>query len=383
MVNKKQIAFAFSMVDPHNIHVADGIAAYAREHEPWNFVADFETPSLSLRRLADWPGDGIVAMIESAAEARLAASLKVPVVNISGAMAVSTVPRVMADQFAIGQLAAEHLLARHFQRFAFYGLRGVYYSQRRLQGFVERVKQNGSVCSVLEAPSSINARRPWKQRTESIDQWLKTFEPPVGLLAVHDSRAMTILDACAANGLSVPEDVAVLGVDNQETVCRFARVPLSSVSRNDREIGYRAAALLDRLMAGKRPPKRDVLVPPEGVHARESTDILAIDDPEVAVAVRYIDHHATEAITVDMVVQHLPVSRRWLEYRFKEHLGCTPHEYLCRARVRQAKSLLSSRQKLKMHQVAAACGFTDTRHLRSVFERLTGMTPGEYHRALF
>jgi len=102
MANKKQIAFAFSMVDPHNIHVADGIAAYAREHEPWNFVADFETPSLSLRRLADWPGDGIVAMIESAAEARLAASLKVPVVNISGAMAVSTVPRVMADLFAIG-----------------------------------------------------------------------------------------------------------------------------------------------------------------------------------------------------------------------------------------------------------------------------------------
>ena len=380
MPEAKQIAFAFSMVDPHNMHVVSGIADYAREHGPWNFFADFEGPVLSLRSLKGWPGDGIIAMIETSAEARAARDMHIPVINISGAMARSTVPRVMVDQLAIGQLAAEHLLARHFQHFAYYGLRGVYYSRVRQEGYVSRVRQNESTCSVFEASSSIATRRPWRKRTESLETWLKTLKPPVGVFAVHDMRASMVMDACAAVGLRVPEDVAVLGVDNQETICNLSRVPISSVSRNDRQIGYQAAALLDRLMARKRPPKRDKLIPPEGVFHRKSTDVLAIDDPEVASAVRHIDHHATEEISVDTVVQHLPVSRRWLEYRFQEYLGCTPHEYICRARVEQAKKLLTSRHKLRLHQIASACGFTDTRHLRTAFKRITGVTPAEYRR---
>ena len=217
---------------------------------------------------------------------------------------------------------------------------------------------------------------------ELLEEWLKTLECPVGVMAVHDHHARMVLDACLRLGLRVPQDVALIGFENDEVACQFGQVPLSSVARNSWREGYEAAALLDRLMAGRRPPKRDILIPPEGVVARRSTDMAAIENPHVAAAVQFIREHLEQPFNVKILEQHMSVSHCYLYYHFKQCLNCTPHQYINRARIQRAKELLADPNKLKLHHIARVCGFSETRRLRLVFRRLTGQTLAEYRRAL-
>ncbi len=179
-------------------------------------------------------------------------------------------------------------------------------------------------------------------------------------------------------GLDVPHDVALMGIDNDDTVCEFCDPPLTSVSRSGEQVGYEAAALLDRLMAGKSPPTGDVLIPPDGVIERRSTDIIAFEDAYVTKCVRYIHDHLDEAFGVERLIAVAGISRRLLERRFKQHTGMSPYQMLSQARVDRAKCLLTDPARLTLHRVAASCGFVDTRHLRLTFMRLTGKPPAAY-----
>ena len=188
-------------------------------------------------------------------------------------------------------------------------------------------------------------RRNWHHWLEGLRQWLKTMKPPFGVMAAHDIRARMVVDACHQLGLFVPHDVAVIGVDNDRLACEVSRPTLTSVARNGRQIGYRAAQLLDRLLSGRRPPKADVIVPVAGVVARESTDIVPVDDPNLSRAVRFIRGHLDQPFSVEDLLRHVSVSRRWLEYRFRERFGHSPHEYICEARIERAKQLVGRGDK--------------------------------------
>ena len=301
-----------------------------------------------------------------------------PVVNFSGSLRGAGLPRVMVDQQAIGRQAAEHLLDCGFRRFAYHGLERVWSSELRKKAFVEHVLRRGGECSVLEVPSSIGRRRSWHDWQEPLQQWLRTLKPPVGLMAVHDRRATMVLDTCGRLGLRVPDDVAVIGADNDEVSCEICHPPLSSIARNDWRLGREVAALLDRLMSGKRPPAADVLVPPEGVVRRRSTDVVAIEDPHVALVARFIHENLSQPFGMESLAPLVPISRRWLAHQFKECLGITPHEFICRARVERAKELLTRPKKLPLKQISSACGLSEPRRFRVVFQRLTGTTPAEY-----
>lgn len=379
-----RVALAFPLEHPHLGRVAAGIKDYARDHGEWTLALAPETRGASLRSLRGWPGDGVIALVNNRADARVARQMQLPVVNISGALRNAGVPCVTDDQLAVGRMAADHLLDCGFRRFGYYGLRGVWYAQQRGRGFSTRIEQHGGRCSLLEAPSNLTPRWPWQYWVEPLEQWLRTLEPPVGLMATLDVRATVVLDACHRLGLSVPDDVAVIGVNNSESACQLSHPAISSIARNGYQIGYQAAGLLDRLMARKPLLQHEILVPPDGVVKRASTDVVAVEDPHVAVAVRFIREHAGEPFGVERLLRLAPVSRRWLEQRFKHCLGRTPHEFICRTRVERAKQLLIGPEKLKLKQVADACGFSDTMRFRLVFQRLTGTTPAEYrssHRA--
>jgi LacI family transcriptional regulator len=357
-----------------------GVMDYAAHRGTWTLDMNAET--LSVEGLADWPGDGALTMLLTPAQVRAAKNLAIPVVNVSGRLPPGGVPRVMADQEALGRLAAEHFLERGFRQTAYFGQQGVWYSQQRQHGFVERIKQAGGECSVLEGPRSFDRRHPWHRWMAPLEEWLKTLTLPLGLMAVHDQRARMVLDACLHLGLRVPEDLAIIGVDNSEVACEFSQVPISSVARNNWREGYEAAALLDRLMAGKQPPKHDILIPPEGVVTRRSTDAEAIDNPHVAAAVRLIHEHLGEPFGIEILENRLAVSRRYLYYQFQRCLKCTPHQYVSRARVERAKEMLEGPDKPKLRSIARACGFSNTTRLGLVFNRITGMTLAEYRRSL-
>ncbi len=385
----RHVALVYPVSVPWMALFLRGVSDYAEQRGGWLITASPPALSwageepLSLADLRGWPGDGVIAAITSRDELRVAKRLGKPIVNMAATLRDSGFPRVMPDHYGMGRLAAEHLLERGLRRLAYYGVAGLWFSQQRCAGFVERARQAGVSCTVLEAPRHPDPRQSWPQRIAPLTKWLRQMRPPVGLLAMQDYRARAVMDECQRLGLAIPHDVAVLGMEDDPTVCDFCRPTLSSVSRNGWRLGYETAALLDRLMDGHPPPPHDILVPSDGVVARQSTDTVAVDDPHVAAAVHFIHDHLTEPFGVDRVVCATSISRRQLEIRFRRVLGCTVHDYLCRERIERAKRLLGSGERIKFQQVAAACGLQTAERLRLVFKRVCGQTPQQYRATAY
>ena len=209
---------------------------------------------------------------------------------------------------------------------------------------------------------------------------MKSLAPPVGILAVHDFRARAIVEECLWLGLDVPHEIAVLGFDDDPTVCEFCQPSLSSISHSSWRIGYEAAALLDRLMSGHARASEDILIPPGGIITRRSTDTIAVDDPHVTMALRYMHDHAGERFDIAKMMTRMPVSRRRLETQFRRLLRCSPYEYLCRLRVEQVKKKLVQQPKIKLRGIATSSGFANPTRMALVFRRVTGLTPTAFRQ---
>ena len=327
----RRVALAFPVTVSWTAILADGIADYARQHGGWDLTtspptfSEAEELALTTYNLRGWPGNGIIAIISSAAESRIARCLGTPVVCIGGNLGQCGLPRVTVDQYAVGRLAAEHLLSLGLRHLAYYGLRGPWYSQERQRGFLDQARTAGTTCQVFESSPNTDPRATWERRRASLGRWLKSLRPPVGIFAVHDYRARVIADECIRLGLDVPHDVAVLGVGNDLTACEFCQPMLSSVSRSPWQVGYEAAKLLDRLMSGDTIVQHDIFIPPDGVVTRRSTDTITVDDPHVSAAVHFMRDHLNDAFGIEQVMKHVPISRRRLHEQFQRLLNRTPY----------------------------------------------------------
>lgn len=360
--------------------VVAGILDYARACGGWSMSRAPERLDSSVDWLKHWDGDGALVVLTRRKQAALARRMPMPVVNLGGYLRDSGVPTVAADDVSIGRMTAEHLLERRYVRFGYFGPRGVWYVSRRLEGFRAGVLQQGASVEVLWAAGPFEAVRGWVDERQELTKWLRRLEPPVGIMAATDQRALMVLDACARVGLRVPEDIAIVGVDNDVVACEFSRPSLSSVDRDDLAHGRMAAGLLDRLMRGQRPAFTPILVRPQRVVARGSTDALAIEDATVAAVVARAKEHLGERFGVERLVQWANLSRRTLEGRFRQSLGWAPYEFLCRMRVERAKTLLLEPVRRPLASVAAECGFGEPRRLREAFQRVVGMGPVEFRR---
>ena len=231
---------------------------------------------------------------------------------------------------------------------------------------------------IFDEIHSIGPRTTWQQRISGLVPWLKTLQPPIGLFVVHDYRARLVIEECKNLGLQVPHDVAVLGVDNDPTVCECCRPTLSSVCRNGFLHGYEAARTLDQLMAGKSIDDEPTYIPPVGVVRRRSTDTITVDNPHVTTVIQYMYEHLGEPFGIKRLLRLVPVSRRNLEKQFRRHLHCTPYEYLVWLRVEKAKQLLREKKRLKIGEIAEISGFPNPVQFRTVFKRLTKQNPRQY-----
>ena len=359
-----------------------GIADFARKHEEWTFVMRPDSYTVSLESLHDWNGDGAIALVDTEAALGITRKLPFPVVNLSGALRDADLPRVMVNHRAVGRLAAEHLLECGFRRFAFYGVQNLWYVELRREGFVERVEQEGYHCATLMVDPARMHGNPLSDGQKKLEQWLSTIAVPVGLLACDDHHARMVSQACSSLKLDVPSNVGIIGVDNQEIICEFCEPPLSSVSRNDYEVGFQAAALLDRIISDKRSAKDVILVPPGDVVRRDSTDIVGVNDVFVTAAIRYIRQNIERQFGIEHLATQISVSRRYLEQKFRSQLDCTPMDYLFKLRIERAKQMLAANQQMKISHVARACGFTNSLQLRRAFHRIIGVSPQKYRQTL-
>ncbi len=382
---RRQVALVYPLAVPWMTEFVRGVIDFGEKHGGWSLTTSPPSlmgageETLTLDGLQGWPGHGAIAAILNDADIDSARRLGIPVVNLAATLRHPEVPSVWPDHYGMGRMAAEHLLERGLRRLAYFGLEGFWFSELRGRGFAERAEEAGCTCDVLQVPRRLGPGANWYKRTELLVRWLKQLSPPVGLLAVQDYRARAVMEECERIGLRIPHDVAVIGMEDDPTLCDFCQPTLSSVSRNSWRLGFETAVMLNRLMEGQS-SLGDVVVPSEGVTGRQSTDTIAVEDLHLAAALHFIHDHLSEPFGIDQVVRATSISRRQLEIRFRRILGCTPHEYLNGKRVDRVKQLLSAPGKTKLHNVMTACGFSSVKRLRLVFKRLTGMTPLEYRR---
>jgi len=376
----KHIALALPLDIVFVERLLPGILDFARDQGGWVFTRIPERLTSSFEWLRNWEGDGAFVLISNKTDVKVAQSLPIPIVNVGGYVKDARVPTVTLDQQMVGRLAAEHLLARRFHRFGYYGVRDLWYSEQRRIGFETALLEAGYKCSSIESTNLIRSPWDWRRVGGQLARWLRSLQLPVGIMASWDLRAQMLSEACAMIGLRVPEDVAIVGVDNDPIACEFCIPQLTSVSRNDREVGWQAANLLSQLLEGKRSLKLPILIAPDRVVARRSTDTLVIEDAEVARIVQQVRDHLNEVFGVERILRLSPLSRRQLEQRFRRSVGSSPYAFLNELRVERAKLLLAQSHKRALTTVASECGFSELRRFRMVFRRITKLSPAEYRR---
>jgi len=356
-----------------------GVVNYS-QHGPWYLWIKSGGQDAPLWLPPGWRGDGIIARIGTPAVARRVRAAGTPAVNISAIeLPGVNFPRVATDLAAAGRLAAEHLLDRSFVHFAYYGLSHRGYVDRHYRGFARAVASVCDDCPFFGTTfdSGAGARTAWSTRQRGLTRWLKALPKPVAVVTWTTELGRELIQACRREGLLVPEQVAVLAADNDELLCEACSPSLSGIALTSERIGFEAARLLDRLMHGERPPRGPLLLEPTGVVARQSTDTLAVDDPPLARAVAFIRSHATDPIQVPDVLREVPVSRRWLERRFREVLGRGPAAEIRRVRLARARHLLAETD-LPVPQVARLAGFGSREYLAAVFKAEIDLSPRQY-----
>jgi len=367
-----QIAVTISLRTHYGRQMLVGISEYANQHGLWDLriVNSFLGPQAVPGALE---GDGIIASIDGPELHRELPRPNVPTVNVSWTYELHNIPTVVSDNLEVGRIAAEHLLARGFDNLAYCGDSSYAFSVLRHAGFAEAVDRAGMAIHVHDCPHPHDSRT-WQDWCQDICGWLISLPKPLGLMAFTDSHAWRVQQACRLAGLSMPDQVAMLGVNNDELIGSMCSPPLSSVELGIKRVGYSAASLLETVMQNTELPACPVLIPPAGVVVRDSSGAMAGQDPQMAKALRFIRRNAIGPLRVEDVLDELTISRRSLERRFLRHLGHSPHEEITRARLDHVKRLLLETD-MSVTDIAMSSGFGSLKYFYKVFKARTGMTP--------
>lgn len=383
MPQRRRIALVIESSRAYGRGLLRGIFGYAQRADWALFFQERGLSDDVPRWLRQWQGDGVIARLDSMNLVRQIRKKALPTVDLRGTHSVRNIPIIHSDQQAVAQIAADHLLERKFEHFAFCGFAGVNYGEQRCQHFVQYVRGAGHEVAVYQDPapgggastSSIESRGLLAERT--LAKWLRALPKPVGLMASNDIRARQVLSICTDCGISVPDEIAVIGVDNDELLCELSNPSLTSVVPDTETIGYNAAALLEKMIRGMKPPVEGPRVRPLGVVTRQSTDVVAIPDADVASAVRFIRKRACDGISISDVLAQVHLSRSTLHRRFLFHIGHSAKQEILRVRVQRAAQLLRTTD-CSLAEIAERTGFGYAANLSQAFRSELGKTPGRY-----
>jgi len=364
-----------------------GVSRFHQEHGTWSIYFKPRDLGDSLPHwLSSWRGDGILARVASRKTARALIATGIPFIDLRGGAKDLGIPMFGPNNRQVSLMAFEHLHGHGLRNFAFCGEANgdnVYDDERKCT-FQQIVEEHGHDCHVFKVRSQKQNVNDWEIEQKQFVEWLCSLPKPVGVMACHDDRGQKVLDACRRGGFSVPDEIAVIGVDNDVYFSSLSIPSLSSVDINSQSIGYEAASLLDGVMRGKKKFDQDILFKPAGVVMRQSTDVTACADQEIVAAIRFIAQHACHRITVEDLAQHVTLSRTLLNRRFKQIVGRTPKAEIVRVQLEHAKRLLLNTD-LPVSEVGDRVGFSETNFI-TVFRRSVGQTPRAFrarHGRLF
>jgi LacI family transcriptional regulator, galactose operon repressor len=364
-----------------------GVAKYSRLHGPWSFYRNVpfyiepEKKAYGLEKLKKLDIDGIIVRKADVGPdlypvfVEKIAKLGLPtIVAAHQEKILSGVVTFTSDYAMDGKMAAEYFLDRGFRNFAYCGFKNMYWSVARGHSFAHRLARGGYECHLYEKPDQLVG-----SEQKFLADWLKSLPRPIALMTCNDDRSQQVIEACKASDIHVPEQIAVLGVDNDGLICELCHPPLSSIAHDPIKTGYDIAALLDKMMKGQDVGDQVIIDKPTHVVTRQSTNILAIDDEDVAKAVRFINENSKEPIQVVDVIDAAALSRRAMEKRFKRILGRSIHMEIKRVRVGEITKLLINTQ-MPISRIAQVLNFPDANKITRYYKEAKGITPLAYRK---
>lgn len=357
-----------------------GITQFERTHDSWETFLDNEGRTdrdPTWLRSKKWAG--VISRHTTLKLVETCEQLGIPLVDLNDTPPFPGVPKIRPDNTALGHLGAEHFMERGFRYFAFCGFKDHGWSQERRDGYVEALELAGYQCPhVLEAPFFEDLNPSWDaQQTKAVASWLCQLPKPIAVLACNDMRAFQVVSAARSMEMLVPEDVAVLGMNNDAIRCELSDPSLSSVAPNPFQSGYQAAMCLSQLINGEKPEAVNVRIEPVGVVNRQSTDMFAIDDKKIVTALRFIRERACSGITVAQVLKHASVSRSRLEKKFRQHIKRSPNAEIRRVQITKIRQMLSETD-YPLSRISELTGFAHVEYMYVVFKRITRETPGGF-----
>ncbi len=377
MHNLKRVILLIETSREFGRELLSGIARYSRLNGPWSFYREPRGLKSAIPRLTNWSADGII-MRNSVISTELI-NLKLPTILVlHETKRPNHLPAVLTEGTAIAHLASEHLLNRGLRHFAFCGFDNFIWSNERKFFFAQILNDAGYKVHVYKKPKD-RKYNSWDNEQSYMTEWLKELPKPVGILACNDDRGQHVLEACKSADLHVPEEVAVLGVDNDSIICSISDPPLSSIALNVEPAGYAAADLLNKLMDGEPMQGQEIIVTATHVVKRQSTDVLSINDSNLVNAIRFIKQNAKNKISVNDVVAQTYISRRSLEEKFKKNLYRTINEEIKRVRVEQITQVLIE-SSLSISEITSLFNFTDAEHISRYFKQEKGMGLREFRK---
>lgn len=384
--NRRSVALLIETSRSYGRNLLRGVADYARTRGNWSLLHQEMTIDVQLPQwMQEASVDGVIARADAAVIDAIR-TMQVPCVDVRCSRQFEGVPQVETDDRQVAQLAFEHLWDRGFRRFAFCGFRFAHYSDARLTAFRELVQQADCPLSVYQSTGPRDApttrlEQPGSEDIARMSEWLTSLAAPMGVFVCNDIRGQQVLNACRDLDISVPDDLAVIGVDDDDTICPLSDPPLSSVRPNAVRAGYRAAEILDAMMNGRAFRQSTEFVAPERVVQRLSTQVRAVEDREVARVCRFIREHACDGINVQDVADFSSLSRRQLERRFRDELQRTPHDEITAVQIARVRQLLRETD-MTLEQIAPLAGYSHKERLSAVFRRECGQSPGTYRRSI-
>ncbi len=378
-MQEKTIAYVSTSPSDYSNRVAHGIVRYISQQSHLKLQVMGKQGFIPLWDPSGFVGDGVIGMFSSEEHADEYRNKGIPVVNVSASTS-DVHPWVSIDNRLVGELAAEYFVVRGYEHFAFLNTtNNALYSVQRREGFRATMQKAGRYVHELILSSPITQTPvDWYMGIDEVADKLKLLPKPLALFCGLDIVGRLASQACEREGIGVPEDVAILGVDNEELICNACRVPLSSMEQGEDRVGFMAAQLLDRLLQG-REVAQEIVIPPVGIVERRSTDAAAVADEPIACALAYMRENLAEPIAMLSVAKVSGMSRSLFERRFKNAVGRTPASELQRMRVERARQLLLA-TRLSIDKIAVECGFRRRERLHEAFKRVTGYTPAAYRK---
>jgi len=377
-----KIILLLDFAEEYSKSLMKGINTYSREVGPWIFcrmpLFHRETVGIDgiLKWALEWGADGIIGQLYNDKDIERFVQAGIPVIAQDFKERFAEIPNITGAYHETGQLGADYFLKKGFTNFAFYGFSDIVWSRERSEGFEDRVKSAGHKVHYFEHKKA-RSTELWYYKPSSLSRWLKSLPKPIGLMACDDNQGQHITEACRHVGIRIPEEVAVLGVDNDEMICDLSDPPLSSIALDVEKGGYDAAKLLEHLIKHSITDYHDIVVKPMQVITRHSTDIYATNDDHIASSLKFIHQNIDKNLHVDEVVKQVPLSRRALEKRFLEITGYPVYKYIFNLRIEKfTQKLLDT--DMSVFEIALDMGLTDSKNIARQFRQVKGCSPSVY-----